>query len=74
MEEILGNGHLAPPHSPDFARSMPEGISRLRGSSFARDWLGERFVETFSATRQSQFDQFRAKVPDVELERFFDLG
>lgn len=74
MEEILGNGHLAPPQGPDFARSMPEGISRLRGSSFARDWLGERFVETFSATRQSQFDQFRAKVPDVELERFFDLG
>ncbi len=74
MDEIKGNGHNAPPQGPDFARSMPEAIERLRGSDFARDWLGERFVETFSATRQSQFDQFRAKVPDVELERFFDLG
>ena len=74
MDEIKGNGHSAPPQGPDYARSMPDAIARLRGSDFARDWLGQRFVETFSATRQSQFDQFRAKVPDVELERFFDLG
>jgi len=36
--------------------------------------LGDRFVDAFSATRQSQYDQFRKKVPDVELQRFFDLG
>jgi glutamine synthetase len=72
--EALGNGHSAPSESPGFARSMPEAIERLRGSDFAKDWLGERFVETFTATRQSQFDQFRSKVPDVELARFFDLG
>ena len=58
----------------DFARSMPEAIDRLRGSAFARDWLGPRFVEAFAATRQSQYDEFRKKVPDVELQRFFDLG
>jgi len=58
----------------DFARSMPEAIARFRASDFARDWLGDRFVDGFSATRQHQFDDFARKVPDVELERFFDLG
>ena len=72
--EVLGNGHVHGGDGPDFARSMPEAIDRLRGSDFAKDWLGARFVETFSATRASQHDQFRKKVPDVELQRFFDLG
>ena len=71
--ETLGSGYAQQPDR-DFARSMPEAIARLRGSAFARDWLGERFVETFTATRQAQHDEFRKKVPDVELARFFDLG
>ena len=72
--EVIGNGHNLEGDRPDFARSMPEAIDRLRNSAFAKDWLGPRFVEAFAATRQSQYDQFRKKVPDVELQRFFDLG
>ncbi|OYU38810.1 MAG: glutamine synthetase [Pseudorhodobacter sp. PARRP1] len=72
--EVIGNGHNLSGDRPDFARSMPEAIDRLRNSAFAKDWLGPRFVEAFAATRQSQYDQFRKKVPDVELQRFFDLG
>ena len=53
---------------------MPEAIERLRGSAFAADWLSPRFVEAFTATRESQHNEFRRKIPDVELERFFDLG
>lgn len=71
--EIIGSGYAQEP-SRDFARSMPEAIERLRGSQFAADWLGPRFVEAFTATRESQHNEFRRKVPDVELERFFDLG
>lgn len=71
--ETLGSGYAQKPPR-DFARSMPEAITRLRGSDFARDWLGPRFVEAFAATRQCQHDEFRKRVPDVELERFFDLG
>jgi glutamine synthetase len=71
--EVIGSGYAQTP-TRDFARSMPEAIERLRGSDFARDWLGSRFVDGFSATRQSQHDEFRRKVPDVELARFFDLG
>jgi glutamine synthetase len=71
--EVIGSGYSQEP-SRDFARSMPEAIERLRGSEFAWDWLGARFVDGFTATRESQYDEFRRKVPDVELERFFDLG
>jgi glutamine synthetase len=71
--ETIGSGYAQQPDR-DFARSMPEAIERLRGSAFAKDWLGERFVETFTATRECQSDEFRKKVPDVELARFFDLG
>ena len=72
QDEVIGNGHAA--DGPNFARSMPEAIERFKASAFARDWLGDRFVDTFAATRQSQFNQFAAKIPDVELQRFFDLG
>ncbi len=71
--EVIGSGYAQEP-ARDFARSMPEAIERLAASDFARDWLGPRFVEAFTSTRQGQYDEFRRKVPDVELERFFDLG
>jgi glutamine synthetase len=71
--EVIGSGYAQTP-ARDFARSMPEAIQRLRGSDFARDWLGPRFVDGFTATREAQHDEFRRKVPDVELQRFFDLG
>ena len=71
--ETIGSGYAQKPDR-DFARSMPEAIARLRGSAFAKDWLDARFVETFTATRQCQYDEFCKKVPDVELARFFDLG
>lgn len=71
--ETLGSGYAQTPPR-DFARSMPEAIERLAGSDFAKDWLGPRFVEAFTSTRSGQYDEFRRKVPDVELERFFDLG
>jgi len=71
--ETLGSGYAQQPPR-DFARSMPEAIARLRTSAHAADWLGARFVAGFTATRESQHDEFRRKVPDVELARFFDLG
>jgi glutamine synthetase len=71
--EVIGSGYAQEP-TRDFARSMPDAIARLRASEFARDWLGTRFVDAFTATRESQHDEFRRRVPDVELQRFFDLG
>ncbi len=72
--EVIGNGYEQQGVAPDFPRLMPEAIERLRKSNFARQAFSYKFVETFSAARQSQFDAFCKKVPDVELQRFFDLG
>jgi len=74
-EETKGNGYVpGAGHGPDYSRNMLESISKLRGSAHARDWLGDVFVDGFSATREAQESEFQAKVPDTELQRFFELG
>lgn len=72
-EAVIGNGY-ALEDGPSYARSMSEAIDRLAASDFAKDWLGVPFVEAFTTSRRSQYGEFQAKVPDVELARFFDLG
>ncbi len=73
-EATIGNGFGKVPEALTFPRTMPEAIAKFRNSAFAKEWFGHRFVESFAATRQSQFDFFARKVTDVELQRFFDLG
>ena len=46
----------------------------MRESSFAERWLGPRFVETFTAGRQSQAEQMQDKTLIDERRRFFELG
>jgi glutamine synthetase len=72
--EVIGNGYEQAGAAPDFARLMPDAISQFQQSDFARRTFGDIFVDTYSATRQNQFDTFCRKVPDVELQRFFDLA
>jgi glutamine synthetase len=71
---VVGNGYGQVPDALAFPRTMPEAISKFRVSTRAREWFGDRFVESFAATRQSQLDYFARKVTDAELHRFFDLG
>lgn len=74
-EQTLGNGYQAdnrrgtPLHS-----SMQPAIDALRGSACAKDWLGERFVEAYTATRTCQLGQFQGKSLIDERRRFFELG
>jgi len=74
MAEVLGSGYEQAGAGPDFPRQMQTAIAQFSASQFARQTFGNRFVECFAATRQSQLDDFARKVPDVELQRFFDLG
>jgi glutamine synthetase len=53
---------------------MDAAIEAMRASNFAADWLSPRFVETFTASRQSQAEQFRDKSLIDERRRFFELG
>ncbi|MFT4959186.1 MAG: glutamine synthetase [Paracoccaceae bacterium] len=70
-----GNGYVTQEVSDrGYPRSMRDANAALRGSSFARDWLGDMFVDGFCATRESQEAAFQGMVPDTELRRFFELG
>jgi len=66
---VPGAGEGAPLHA-----GMAEAIEAFEASDCARDWLGPRFVETFSATRRQQLAQFEGKTLVDERRRFFELG
>ena len=72
---IIGNGYV-PSEEPqrEYPRTMTDAIETLRASHFARERLGDQFVETFCATREHQNNSFMQMVPDTELRRFFELG
>ena len=43
------------------------------GSTIARDWLGDTFVEHFAATREWEWRQWQDAVTDWELKRYFEI-
>ena len=57
-----------------FPGSYREGIDRFAESRVARELFGERFVEVFAASRDSQEREFRTFVTDAELVRFFEFS
>jgi glutamine synthetase len=71
---VVGNGYVTPTNGRPLLRTMDEAIEAMRESRFAADWLSPRFVETFTAARQSQAEQFRGKTLIDERRRFFELG
>jgi glutamine synthetase len=74
-EPTVGNGYLpGTRHGRALHPDMRTAVAALRDSPCARDWLGARFVETFSATRESQIAQFAGKSLIDERRRFFELG
>ena len=72
---IVGNA-FAQEHEArfHFPTDMAEAIDRFKGSSAAHEYLGPRFVETFSASRAAQVEAFKDKELIDELHRFFELG
>lgn len=71
----LGNGYLAENrHGTPLLTGMASAIDALGESACAKDWLGERFVETYTATRAAQLRQFHGKSLIDERRRFFELG
>lgn len=74
-EPTVGNGFQGDTrHGPALQPNMLAAVEALRQSACAKDWLGERFVETFSATREAQARSFVGKSLIDERRRFFELG
>jgi glutamine synthetase len=59
--------------APPLPRSLEEATARLRASSVAKQYLGEKFVDHYAATREWEVRQFRKAVTDWELERYFEI-
>ncbi len=71
---LRGNGYDADlPRASRFPNSLAEAAERLRRSDMAREWLGDAFVEHFSASRDAEVAAQRAHVSDWELHRYFEM-
>jgi glutamine synthetase len=54
-------------------RTLDEATKRFAESAMACDWLGERFVQHFSATRRWEWEQYQSAVTDWELKRYLEI-
>lgn len=57
---------------PRLARTLSEATCSFAGSSFAREWFTDAFVEHFAATREWEWRKFLDAVTDWEIERYFE--
>ena len=60
-------------HIPRAPRSLIETTRIFQRSDIARDWLGDTFVDHFSATREWEHRQWQDAVTDWELKRYFEI-
>ena len=54
-------------------RTLWDAAQALKGSTVARQYLGDPFVEHFAATREWEEREFRRHISDWELERYFEI-
>jgi glutamine synthetase len=71
---IEGNAYAQKlPQSLALPRTLWDAAQRFKGSSMARDWFGNAFVDHFAATREWEEREFRKHVSDWELSRYFEI-
>jgi glutamine synthetase len=56
-----------------FPTTLWESAQRLKGSTMARDYFGDAFVDHFAATREWEEREFRKHISDWELDRYFEI-
>ena len=54
-------------------RTLVETNRIFKQSTIARDWLGDGFVDHFSATRDWEWRQWLDAVTDWEMKRYFEI-
>ena len=71
----VGNGYVPTSlNGKELSPSMNAAIEAMRRSDCVKEWFSPRFVETFTATRSAQVEQFKGKTLIDERRRFFELG
>jgi glutamine synthetase len=73
-EPVKGNAYDQKfPEALKFPVTLWDAAQRLKGSSAARDWFGDAFVDHFAATREWEEREFRKHISDWEMERYFEI-
>ena len=54
-------------------RTLIDATRLFQQSAIARDWLGDVFVDHFSATRDWEWRQWLDSVTDWELKRYLEI-
>ncbi len=73
-EKVSGNAY-----EQSFAaeRQLPttlwEAAQRLKGSTMARQYFGDEFVEHYAASREWEEREFRKHITDWEMDRYFEI-
>lgn len=73
---ISGNAYETEERLPQALRlpsHLREAAALLRASRLARDWLGDAFVDHFSATREWEAREYERHVNDWQLARYFEI-
>jgi glutamine synthetase len=73
-EPIVGNAYE---HATSDERRLPstlwDAAQRLKNSKPARELFGDAFVDHFAMTREWEEREFRKRITDWELERYFEI-
>ena len=70
---VTGNAYaLRDADAPRLPHDLDAAATAFHGSQVARDWLGDAFVDHFTATRRWEVRQFRRTVTDWELKRYME--
>jgi glutamine synthetase len=54
--------------------SLPEAMSELENDKVVRNALGETTYEAFMTAKQAEWDDFRMRVTDYEVERYLETA
>lgn len=54
--------------TPTIPQSWPEAIGVFERSEFAKEYLGERFVNLYAATRRGEMQDFNSYVPAIDYD------
>ncbi|MBL1259237.1 MAG: glutamine synthetase [Thiotrichaceae bacterium] len=73
-EKVSGNAYE---QQFSTARQLPaslwEAAQRLKGSSMAREYFGDHFVDHYTASREWEEREFRKHITDWEMDRYFEI-
>lgn len=71
---IRSNAYALPEEvAPRLPTTLEEAVERFAASAFAREWLGDEFVDDYATMRRWEVQRFRSVVTEWERNRYFEM-